>query len=208
MIFCWKALGEIFQYISYPNRHGHHALDRDIGQQGKKVVRTSNTPVQQESHGITAVHLFCTRYMTNLSLPTSFECRRALLSISKPYVRSRADRPTTFVLYTQTAKKYFMCRESGIGRGLSCFVCLLPGISRQTHVKYSPAPYVTTHRPRRQISFMFCLLLFFAPPVAVRQSAKHSPTYYEPDEKFSLFATPGVRPRKWQTVSSLVFGCC
>ncbi|CAM9694797.1 unnamed protein product, partial [Hapterophycus canaliculatus] len=36
----------------------------------------------------------------------------------------------------------------------------------------------------------------------VRQSAKHSPTYYEPDEKFSLFATPGVRPRKWKTAEA------
>ncbi|CAM9409860.1 unnamed protein product [Ectocarpus sp. 6 AP-2014] len=33
----------------------------------------------------------------------------------------------------------------------------------------------------------------------VRQSAKHASTYYIPDEKNSLFSTPGVRPRGWQT---------
>ncbi|CAM9330079.1 unnamed protein product [Ectocarpus sp. 12 AP-2014] len=33
----------------------------------------------------------------------------------------------------------------------------------------------------------------------VRQSAKHASTYYIPDEKNSLFSTPGVRPRGWRT---------
>lgn len=38
---------------------------------------------------------------------------------------------------------------------------------------------------------------------AVRQSAKLSGQYYEPDEKKSILATPDVRPRKWQRVSSI-----
>lgn len=44
------------------------------------------------------------------------------------------------------------------------------------------------------------------PILPVRQSAKHSPQYYEPDEKKGILAVPDVRPRKWRAVSAACVG--
>lgn len=41
----------------------------------------------------------------------------------------------------------------------------------------------------------------------VRQSAKHSPQYYEPDERQRMLSMPDVRPRKWQEVSDRTILC-
>lgn len=86
-----------------------------------------------------------------------------------------------------------MCRQFGATKRRGMYVCISAFLTARTYVRtlcLSPAP-----SPRVDYRFR--------PTLAVRQSAKHSPQYYEPDEKKGILAVPDVRPRKWRAVSAL-----